>query len=131
MEVIVADVMETDLVKCQMGDSIEDIAKIMIENNISSVVVEDWEGVIGIVTERDFVKMWGGKDPRTAADLMHTELLSIDKENTITVAVEMMGKHHIRHILVRDQDEIVGILSLRDILQIAPESIRGYMELAN
>lgn len=130
MEETVADVMNTNLVKCNLGDTIAEVANILIKNNISSVVVDDWEGIVGIVTERDFVKIWDGKNPCTAADLMHTELLSIEKESTIQDAVEMMGRHHIRHLLVRDGDEIVGIVSLRDILLAAPESIRGYMEVA-
>lgn len=127
MEIKVADVMTTELVSCRAGDPLRDVARLMVDNNISSVVVKISHEVVGILTERDFLGLFEKGDPKTAGDIMNRDLLTIQEDAEVIEAAKMMGQHHIRHLLVRENMKVVGIVSLRDILLIFPESIHGYV----
>lgn len=95
--------------------------KVMIQNRIGSVVVVDEGRIVGIWTEHDLLNrvLEEGFDPRT-------ELVSQGMSRTVTTADmdeqsyqlydKFLGKR-IRHLLVRDGNEYVGILSAGDVMR--------------
>jgi len=75
----------------------------------------------GIVTERDILRALAeGADPDDAhvADYMHSTLIVAAPSWPATQAAEAMMKHHIRHIVVFEEDHLVGILSMRDVIKV-------------
>ena len=75
----------------------------------------------GIVTERDVLRALAeGADPDTAcvADYMHSKLIAAAPSWPATQAAEAMMKHHIRHIVVFEEEHLVGILSMRDVIGV-------------
>jgi CBS domain-containing membrane protein len=62
----------------------------------------------------------------TVADLMTTDLFTLLEDDNITVADEMMKWRNIRHIpVINDRNEIVGIITNRDILKISVSTLAG------
>ena len=62
----------------------------------------------------------------TVADLMTTDLFTLLEDDNITVADEMMRWRNIRHIpVINDQNEIVGLITNRDILGISVSTLAG------
>lgn len=75
----------------------------------------------GIVTERDILRALAeGHDPDQAlvGDFMHSQLVAASPSWPATRAADMMMKHHVRHIVVFEEDHLVGILSMRDVIKV-------------
>ncbi len=128
----VADVMSEDLISVDINTRIKDAAKLLIEKGISSVLVTDSEKIVGIATERDFVKMCTrDHHPEMINDMISKDLITIGPDEDVFQTVRLMGKHKIRHLLVKEGDKYVGIVSLRDVLKIQPDAIYGYIAQKN
>lgn len=128
----VADIMSEDLISVDINVSTTNAAKLLIEKGISSVVVTDSEKVVGIATERDFVRMDAmDHHPEMIKDIISKDLITIGPDEDVFQTVRLMGKHKIRHLLVKEGDKYVGIVSLRDLLKIQPDAIYGYIAQKN
>ena len=107
--------------------TVKEAAKIMVENNIGSLVVVDEKGsLIGIITVRDIIREVVAKglspDKIKIDDIMTRNIYYITSDDTIRRAVEIMSERGIGHLPVVDPDtyKLVGIISKTDILKIAP-----------
>jgi CheY-like chemotaxis protein/HPt (histidine-containing phosphotransfer) domain-containing protein len=104
--------------------SLAEIAQRMAEHQVGSIVVVGEGAVVrGILTERDIV-LAVAQDPvsveQPAERAMSTDLVTVELGADLTRVRELMRTHHIRHLLVTDDDVVVGVLSLRDL-----ERVRG------
>jgi signal-transduction protein with cAMP-binding, CBS, and nucleotidyltransferase domain len=126
--ITVADVMRRDIITVQANTGIGEAAKILIEKGIGSVGVEKEGRIAGIVTDRDFVRFLarGGKAEK-AEEIMSSPPITVDAGEGLLEAVRAMGKNKVRHLFVEESGDIVGILSLRDVLAVTPEYIAGYI----
>lgn len=93
----------------------------MSEHNVGSIVViDDDRNPVGIFTERDLLNrvVAKGIDPETTplSEVMTTDLMIISGDTARGRALNIMKENHIRHLPVADGDELVGIVSLRDLL---------------
>ncbi|MEM0213591.1 MAG: CBS domain-containing protein [Ignisphaera sp.] len=117
----VKDIMRTEVVTASAEASIKDVAKIMSEKNIGSVlIVDESNRVIGIFTERDLVKVVAlGIDINTPIkNVMTTNVISAyPTDNIAAIAIKMLEKG-IRHMPVVDEyNRLLGIISIRDVLR--------------
>ena len=99
--------------------------RVMAWANIGSVLVMDESRIIGIFTERDYVKR-GELEGRTAADtpvreVMTNEMYTVTTETSTDECMAVMMKHHIRHLPVVENGALVGIVSMRDVIAAALE----------
>jgi CBS domain-containing protein len=104
------------------------VARLLHDNAISSVVVMDGDRLAGIVTERDLVNLVAeGLDPQTTkvGDRMSTNLDTVEPRSDIAEAAEHMARLRIRHLPVVDKGKLVGIVSIRDLTNWAVEEITG------
>jgi CBS domain-containing protein len=97
-------------------------AGLMAEKQIGSVFVVEAGEIVGIVTETDIVRkaLSNRSAPNTmpVGSLLNFPLLDIDLNRSIRDACEVMAKHHVRHLVVRDQHKIVGVVSIRDLVKM-------------
>jgi signal-transduction protein with cAMP-binding, CBS, and nucleotidyltransferase domain len=97
-------------------------AAAMVARNVgAALVIDDDAPGPGIVTERDLLFAVGeGKDPDTALVGTHmTEsVLAADPEWSLEHAAAEMSRRGVRHLVVFDAGEVVGILSMRDIVRV-------------
>lgn len=97
-------------------------ARRMVQHRTGAAVVID--GSLpgpGVVTERDLLRaVAAGHDPDAAVveDHMTGEVVTAAPDWPITHAAELMVKHGIRHVLVFEGSELVGVLSMRDVLRV-------------
>jgi CBS domain-containing protein len=128
----VQDYMNTRMIMRDSKASVLELAKVMVDWNVSSVAITDEEEnnnkkVIGILTERDIVKSIAkGAPPNaiTACSLMSSPILSIRKDQPIEEAALIMIRNKVRHLLVEHSPSppsahntgvIIGIITATDL----------------
>ena len=118
----VNQVMNKNVLSVDKSTSLQEAAQKMMKSNIGCVVVTDNEESIGIVTERDFVtKVASEGVPLSTkiSEVMSTPLITIDSEETVWEASEMMKEKGIHKLPVKENEKIVGIVTTTDIVKIA------------
>jgi CBS domain-containing protein len=125
--ITVRDVMSKPVVVIGVNNTLREAAKEMMNKGISSLVVVDENGeVVGIITERDVVRAVAeGKGLDVpVSEVMTPDVLTVTPETSVLKALEMMKMHNVRHLPVATDDELVGMVSLRDLaFAVAAEMI--------
>jgi CBS domain-containing protein len=119
-DIFVARLMSTNLHTVTSETLVEDAAQLMLDNNISSLVVvtEDNE-LEGILTTTDFVRIVAKSQPKaqtTVARYMTTDVITADAQDSISDVAESMTEHGFHHMPVVDDDEgVIGIITTTDL----------------
>jgi CBS domain-containing protein len=114
----VGDVMQTNLVTAEPSSTVAEAATIMGERHVGSTLVMEDGKLVGIFTERDIVRAlsqdfdapghpishWMTKNPRTIAT-----------DSTVEEALEIMFAGGFRHLPVARGDQVLGMVSMRDL----------------
>ncbi len=117
---VVADYMSVGMVTRDSKSSVLDIVKTMSDRNVSSIALTENGKIVGILTERDVVKIVAYEIPQegtTAASLVVPPLVSIPKNSSLEMAAKLMAQKRVRHLFVEDpaNHEIIGILTVSDL----------------
>jgi len=122
---LVGDAMTKRPITIQSSLTVEECARIMADRHVGSLVVVDSGKASGIVTEQDFVRkvMARGKDAKKVhvADVMISDMLTIAPDVDIYDALVLMRDNNIRHLPVVHDGEMVGFLTLKDVLKVEPQ----------
>lgn len=101
--------------------SVYDALKLMMEKNISSVLVMTGAQLDGILTERDYARkvILLGKSSKDipVSEIMTPEPITISPQDSIDHCMELMTNKHFRHLPVIDHENVVGILSIGDLVK--------------
>jgi len=93
--------------------------KLMRDKKVGSLLVEDNGDFVGIFTETDFLRKVaaeeGSPEKTQVSSVMSGPLLSIDGNKSMVTAFLMMQQNNIRHLGVKDNNKISGVISIRDI----------------
>jgi CBS domain-containing protein len=101
--------------------TLRDVCAVLTENGIGVVLVRAGHGSVGIVSERDIVRALGdGGDPDQlhAADIVQVPLVTVAVDDLILDAARRMVHEDVRHLAVVDREQIVGVVSARDVLPV-------------
>ena len=118
----VNQVMNKEVLTSDKSTSLQDAAQKMKKSNIGCVIVTDDTNPLGIITERDFVtKVAAEGRPlfTEISEVMSSPLITIDSEETIWEASEMMKEKGIHKLPVKENGKIVGIITTTDIVRIS------------
>src|SRR3954452_5460192 len=103
------------------GHTLRAAARAMAQKKVGAAVVNDLEQPgPGIITERDILESVGaGQDPdnEQVCDHLSANLTFVSPDWSLERAAEAMVKGNFRHLVVVDDGETVGILSIRDIVR--------------
>jgi len=115
-----------DLIKdqetCQadMGHTVLETVRAMVERNIGAVPVIHSGKLVGIFSERDLMRrvVAEGRDPRSTcmAEVMTDDPLAVGPGEDLETCMALMRRHGFRHLPVCHEGQLVGMVSLRDIL---------------
>lgn len=113
--------------------SVLEALKVMAEANIGAVLVTENGKIVGIYTERDYLRK-GELEGRTAKDtlirdVMVAKMLTVNRDTTVDQCIALMKQYHVRHLPVVENDQLIGLVSMRDVMLAAIENreseIRG------
>jgi CBS domain-containing protein len=96
--------------------------KLMADKNIGAVLVIGYKGEQeGIFTERDYARkiiLLGRTSLETTVqEIMTREMVTIGADNLLEDAMELMTKHRIRHLPVMKDKKLIGLVSIRDVVE--------------
>lgn len=105
--------------------SVVECAKLMMKNNVGSLIVRDGLDVKGILTERDLTRKVIAKGidgaQVTASEVMTRDMVTGSPTMDIYDALIHMNNFDVRHLPVMNNGELVGFITMKDILKIQPE----------
>ncbi|MDG6928532.1 MAG: CBS domain-containing protein [Nitrososphaerota archaeon] len=125
VKLLVREVMNSPPITGKADEDAASLAKKMVEFKVGSVVIMDGKEVIGVVTDGDLVNKVVAKglppEGARARDVMSSPLHTIEAEKDLTEAARMMRKFGIKRLGVTYKGEVVGMVSMTDILSVTPE----------
>ena len=102
------------------GSSVFEAVQLMVENNVGSLLVTERAEVVGIVTERDYLRrvtLEGRTEEAPLREIMSSPLVVATLETTVDECMAMMTDRRIRHIPVVDEEKVVGLVSIGDLVK--------------
>jgi citrate synthase len=122
MSTIIETLMTSPAVTARADEPLVALIDRMHRRRVGSVVVvDDQERAIGIVTERDVLRLDAdGRGPDTrVSEAMTVPVDTIDRGDDGSLALQRMRERGYRHMPVLDHDRVAGVLSLRDLMRVA------------
>lgn len=115
-----------------------DALKLLAEKQIGSLVVMDGDTLAGIFSERDFARKVGmtGRPPEAVKvyEVMSEKVTTVSPHQSVQDCMELMTERRIRHLPVLENGQLVGIVSIGDIvkdiieeLQLMVEQLENYI----
>ena len=109
-----------DTYQADIGQTVLETVRAMVERNIGAVPVLHNGQLVGIFSERDLMKrvVAEGRDPRTTslAEVMTDDPLTISLNEELGNCMSVMRRNNFRHLPVCHEGKLVAMVSLRDIL---------------
>ena len=104
------------------NDNVFKALEIMADADISAVMVTEDEKIVGIFTERDYSRKCELKGlsakGTSVRDLMTEQMLTVTSETSMDQCMGLMKQYHIRHLPVVDNEKMVGMVSMRDVVDV-------------
>jgi CBS domain-containing protein len=128
--VTVASIMTKEVKTAKESQTVKAAAKIMIEKDIGSLVIvkgTEPDRPVGIITERDLVRVVGTTDTSTlqmpVRDIMSKPVVTIEASSSIKDAIQSMELNNFRRLPVVDREKkMVGIVTDKDIFKVIMKS---------
>lgn len=122
MENLKSALKSKEVYSVQSGSKIYDVVKYMSEKSVGLVPVFDGEKLVGVFSERDLVKRVIAMDKdlkeTIVDDVMSKNLVIAKVEESPSEALAKMKEAKTRHILVIEGEKLIGVLSMRDLLEV-------------
>lgn len=115
----VQDIMARALITVNPDTTAIQVAKMMEQGRIGAVIVKDGDDLVGIVTDRDYATKVAANNlslDTAVGNIMSSPLITINQDEPITAAAEMMASKKIRKLAVSDNGKIIGIITSTDLV---------------
>jgi CBS domain-containing protein len=110
-----------DVLSIDADASVYDAAKQMIDANVGAMLVSVEGRISGVVTERDYLRrvtLEGRSDRETPVrEIMSSPLVVVSPETSVEECMALMTERRIRHLPVAENGEIVGVISIGDVVK--------------
>jgi CBS domain-containing protein len=124
--VAIIDLMGVRLVSADPEESVETAIGRMLEAGVGSVAVTDGSRLVGILTERDVLRLAGcgaRMEELQVRQVMTTRLATVGPGDDVLEVARLMTEHRIRHVPVVHGDDILGMVAMRDIVDALAERL--------
>ena len=116
------------IVSVRIDSTVEEAARVLRKENVGAVIVKDvcrseGDTVVGMFSERDVIRalvdqgVAGLRKP--VWNLMSKSVISCSPQDEVEYALELMDRHHIRHLPVFENNSLIGVVSIRDLSSVA------------
>lgn len=105
---------------------------IMANKGVGALVVTENGKVVGILSERDYTRkialMERSSGATKVAEIMTSNVITVGLNNTVEECLQLMTDRHLRHLPVLDKEELVGFISIGDLVKAAMEDQKALIE---
>ncbi|HEV2119598.1 MAG TPA: CBS domain-containing protein [Candidatus Bathyarchaeia archaeon] len=127
-DILVRDIMSRPPITAKENETVAGVSKIMGKHDIGCVIIVDKSGnPTGIITERDIVQRVAARNVLPSelkvGETMSKPVATIKPGATVNEAAKVMNSRKIRRLAVMDDGKLVGIVTMKDILQVTPAII--------
>jgi CBS domain-containing protein len=123
-EVIVKEAMKTNLVIVQPTTTVLEAAQLMKKKKLGNVIVVEEKQPVGILTESDILRKVVAEGVNAqdmlVENVMSTPVIFADPYSSLEDALKTMGKCNIRRLPVVENNELIGVITQKDISRISP-----------
>ncbi|MDZ7720479.1 MAG: CBS domain-containing protein [Balneolaceae bacterium] len=128
----------SEIYSIHSDDTVFVAIKKMSELGIGALLVIDDENLNGIISERDYrdkVILKGRQSKNTPVkDIMTSDVICVQPKDDVKVCMKLMTEHKIRHLPVRDGEQLAGVISIGDVVRsvidqqkVEIKSLRNYI----
>jgi CBS domain-containing protein len=111
---------DAQLFKVAPDVKVFDGLKLLASYGVGAIVVMEHDKLVGVFSERDYTRKVAleGKNSReiTIAEIMTREVVSVQPATGTRMCMSLMSTKKIRHLPVMDGDKVLGMISIRDIM---------------
>jgi CBS domain-containing protein len=126
---------QRELYTVSKGATIREVVFYMAEKGIGLVPIMDSGKLVGVFSERDLVKRVIAKnkslDETKVEDVMSTKLIIAEANEANESVLAKMKEANTRHILVIENEKLIGVLAMRDLLELDLSACRTTVEVLN
>lgn len=130
---LIKNIMQKQVVSCPPSTSVHDVAGMMKDRNVGSVLISEGESLKGIVTDRDIALRLAADsmDPLTTpiSRIMTPNPDTITADADIDSALQIMSKGSIRRLPVTQDGKLVGLLSSADLAVEIKQEVDQFLSL--
>jgi CBS domain-containing protein len=110
-----------EVLSVEPDETVYDSIKKMADKNVGSLVVMEGDKLVGIMTERHYARnvfLKGRSSPTTPVrDIMETNVVFVRPDQSVEECMAIMTEKAVRHLPVIDQGNVVGIISIGDVVK--------------
>lgn len=115
----IKEIMSKNIITCSKDESLLKASNLMKKNDIGFLPISDNKKIIGVITDRDIViKALSNKEDYSNPinDYINKNIITIDVNSNIQDTLKTMGDNKIKRLIVKENNKVVGIISLSDII---------------
>ena len=105
----------------EASSSVQEALQLLAEKDVGALIATKKGKLCGIFSERDFARKLAEENTLSLdtpiSKLMTANVLTVSSNDTIEDCMKLMTEHHIRHLPVMDKDEMVGLISIGDVVK--------------
>jgi len=120
---------EGQIFSCSIDDSVAEAVAILAEKRIGALPVMDGDRVAGIFSERDVLRGLQKLGPaimdKRVVEGMTADVISVDLQKSAIGALSLMTKRRIRHLPVVEEGQLVGFISIGDLVKYRIDKIES------
>ena len=113
------EVMSGSVLTVNMDMKLNDVIKLLVQHNVTGLpVVDDDMNLLGIVTEKDVLKLLYNREKgKTVQDLMSRDIVAFDENEDLIKIFKCLVENSFRRVPITSSGKLVGIISRRDIIK--------------
>ena len=113
----IRDVMQADPIQIRRDDALRRALELLVENQISGLPVVDEAGrLVGVLSEKDLLKIFYEPDAHTVESLMSRDPVSISADSQLVDVVDSLMANDFRRIFIHEGEKLVGLISRSDLM---------------
>jgi len=128
--ITIGDVMTKSVISVDASLTVNETAKMMEDAKVGAVIVMEDNVPVGIVTDRDFaikIAAHAYQITEPVKQIMSSPLFSINSDESVRIAADLMHERKIRKLPVIDDGKVVGIITATDIVNLLSVSVEDDM----
>jgi CBS domain-containing protein len=119
------------LISVAPDDTLQLAMRVMVERNIGVLPVCEGDRLVGILSERDFLRrvlFKGVSLDQAVRSVMTEKIVTVHSGDSIERCMELMTQLRVRHLPVVDGDRLTGVLSIGDVVRVSLDEQRAMIE---